>query len=862
MEVNSLDPPKAELNQFFDLINRGQFAEVLNQSSSALESFPKSWKLYNVQGFAKAGLGDLDGALASYQLALEIEPDQPGVYINMAVTLGKKGMIEESISSYDKALEIKPDNPEAYFNQGTTLAENGQLDRAAESFNRAIKVKPEHTKAWFNLGYILRTKLEHDEARKCYETILEIEGDSLDVHLNLGGVYHAQGKLGAALNSFRKSIQLSPNHAGAHNSIGVILQESGDSRGAIENYRLALQFNPNFAEANQNMGTALREIGELDLALEKYQAALLINPNVAQTHYNKGVALFDKGEIAKAKESYDRAIELEPGIAKYYYSRGLAFRFIGSPNAAIDDYKQALKLNPEYTDAFYNLGVCLQEYGLLHDASYNYRKVLTLEKDHAAALNALGSIQILTLDLLESSKNITRAVASRPEFAEAHYNLGTIYQMQGNPEIALQYFEKGYNVSGLSQRKDSQRKVVALKHFGRSGSMFFHSLFDGHREVVTIPGVYVKGWFDKTAWGKVAPNFSNKTWREILTDKLMNIYEPLFDSTSKKNVPGKPFGSTKWLAKESGFLEMGDNRDENFCLDQDHFKGIFLKLLREFEIVDEISCFNLFHEAFDEAFRKPKEAEQKGKKITLYHIHNPTPAEMMTLVQSYENCSSLYIVRHPIQNLESWMLSDWPTDEFGLGVWQNMVGKFGKMIFDLSSPFNKDAKAVRLEDVKSDPQYVMKEVADWLGISNDTALYTSDFCGLKYWGPTSKVTGPISGFDRKAIDQPIGRLFSERDIKVFEVIFWPFAKLFGYTEIRESEFRDKLHALESHLDRPFDFEERLYQELNVNASQLTELLPFKTMHRELRNAWQILEKEGTFLGMMQPLALPRDDPTK
>jgi len=862
MEAKSLDPSKTQLQKIFDLVSRGQFEEVLNQTASALESFPGSWRLYNVQGFARTELGELDEALASYRSALEIGPEQSSIHINMAVTLGKKGLLNEALDSYQKALEITPDNPEAYFNQGTTLAQSGQLDLAVENFNRVLQINPEHEKAWFNLGNILLQRREFEKARKCYETILGIAGDSVEVHLNLGITYRALGEHEQSLSSYQKVIQLNPKHAGAFNSVGVIQQESGDFQSAIENYKKALECSPKYPEALQNMGTALREIGELDLALGKYQEALLINPNVAQTHYNNGIALFDKGEILSAIKSYDNAIKLDINNARIYYSRGVACKLMENPNAAINDFRQALKLKPDYVDALYNLGLCFQDHALLNEARDCYQRLLSLENDHATALNALGSVQLLTLDLQVSAKNLKRAIELKPDFAEAYSNLGTIFQMQGKPETAFNYFKKGYGFNGLSQREDADQKLVALRHFGRSGSMFFHSLFDGHPEVATIPGVYFKGWFNKNAWERIAPNFSNERWRDLLIDKLMNIYEPLFDSNSKKNVPGKPFAGTEWLAKESGFLKMGANRDQNFCLDQCRFKENFLKLLNEFQFVDEISCFNLFHEAFDKSFRNSMQHNRENKKIIFYHIHNPSVVEMMNLVQSYKNCLSLYIVRHPIQNLESWMLSDWTTKEFSLPIWQNMVDKFGKLIFDLSSPLNENAKAVRLEDIKSDPKFAIREVANWLGIANDPTLYTSDFCGLKFWGPTSQETGPISGFDRGAIDQPIGRLFSEQDIEVFEIVFWPFAKLFGYTELSESKFKDKLSTLKSRLDRPFDFEKRLYKELDVDVGQLGELLPFKTMHRELKNAWQILEKEGTYLGMMKPLVLRSGDTKK
>ena len=73
MEAKSLDPSKTQLQKIFDLVSRGQFEEVLNQTASALESFPGSWRLYNVQALLERNLVARRG---SSKLSLALKSDQ------------------------------------------------------------------------------------------------------------------------------------------------------------------------------------------------------------------------------------------------------------------------------------------------------------------------------------------------------------------------------------------------------------------------------------------------------------------------------------------------------------------------------------------------------------------------------------------------------------------------------------------------------------------------------------------------------------------------------------------------------------------------------------------------------------------
>ena len=63
------------------------------------------------------------------------------------IALGKLGRLDDAIASYDKALEIKPDDHEAWYNRGVALGNLGRLDDAIASYDKALEFKPDDPSA-------------------------------------------------------------------------------------------------------------------------------------------------------------------------------------------------------------------------------------------------------------------------------------------------------------------------------------------------------------------------------------------------------------------------------------------------------------------------------------------------------------------------------------------------------------------------------------------------------------------------------------------------------------------------------------------------------------------------------------------
>ena len=51
--------------------------------------------------------------------------------------------MDEAIAQYQKALQIKPDNAEARNNLGNALLQKGRVDEALVQYQKALQIKPD-----------------------------------------------------------------------------------------------------------------------------------------------------------------------------------------------------------------------------------------------------------------------------------------------------------------------------------------------------------------------------------------------------------------------------------------------------------------------------------------------------------------------------------------------------------------------------------------------------------------------------------------------------------------------------------------------------------------------------------------------
>src|SRR5882724_7146749 len=110
------------------------------------------------RGIEKAKNGDLDGAIADFDRAAELDPKNDAPYYNRAQAKRLKNDTAGASADYTKAIELGSTNPAAYNNRGNARVENKDRDGAIADYTRAIELKPDYARAYYNRAILKKEK--------------------------------------------------------------------------------------------------------------------------------------------------------------------------------------------------------------------------------------------------------------------------------------------------------------------------------------------------------------------------------------------------------------------------------------------------------------------------------------------------------------------------------------------------------------------------------------------------------------------------------------------------------------------------------------------------------------------------------
>jgi tetratricopeptide (TPR) repeat protein len=222
--------------------------------------------------------GEYDEAVAEFQAAIELDPDDAGAHRNLGTAYLEQGKYEEAAAAYEKAIELDPDFGEAY----------GDL-----------------AGAYFNLGKLA-------EAVAAGEKGIELDPNYAMAYNNLGVVYGVQGNLDRAITLLRQAIQVDPDCADAHYNLGFAYESLGQAEEAIAEYQEAIRADADYTNAYENLGSVYARLGQLDEAIAWWKKTLEIEPDRASTHQNLGMAYAEQGKAEEAIVEFETYLQLQP----------------------------------------------------------------------------------------------------------------------------------------------------------------------------------------------------------------------------------------------------------------------------------------------------------------------------------------------------------------------------------------------------------------------------------------------------------------------------------------------------------------------------------------------------------------------
>ena len=124
------------------------------------------------RGRALLQLGKADEAIAAFQNAHELMPENLEPLYHLAALYAKKGELQTAVEKFSDACEIAPSNPDVWYNRGCAYAELSRYEEAESDFSRAIALRVDDYVYYHNRAVVKRKlgkrDADNDWIIRCY----------------------------------------------------------------------------------------------------------------------------------------------------------------------------------------------------------------------------------------------------------------------------------------------------------------------------------------------------------------------------------------------------------------------------------------------------------------------------------------------------------------------------------------------------------------------------------------------------------------------------------------------------------------------------------------------------------------------
>jgi TonB family protein len=164
--------------------------------------------------------GQIDAALAEYDQAAGLDPQNPVVYIFRANLHQEKKRNDLALADYNKALELSPQRPGFYLLRGQLYEKMGEDDKAIADYARAVELDKNEPSAYYSRAKLLGKKKLYNQAIEDYTRVISLRPNDEQAKKELQSVSEEKKEADAAAAKASQPMTGSQNTAGSSNTTG------------------------------------------------------------------------------------------------------------------------------------------------------------------------------------------------------------------------------------------------------------------------------------------------------------------------------------------------------------------------------------------------------------------------------------------------------------------------------------------------------------------------------------------------------------------------------------------------------------------------------------------------------------------
>ena len=280
--------------------------------------------------------------------------------------------------------------------------------------------------------------------------------------------------------SYRRARELEPNDAEIVFQLGLALARALEVEAARQVFTEVVRMDPRHAQALYMLARYARKFGaDLADAIQRYRAVLAVNPHHPKARVELGAILLGARNLPAAEEMFAFVLRESPNDSKALVGMARirekqrryeeALRLLDTVSSLTDPQAEVSALRAR----------CLKRLGKHEEAEKEFDRLRALSREDGALArfrreaheNASEPKRWLTYGALaykfrrfnEAREALEESVKLKPDFAQAHSILGTIYLTKKSPDRALAHIQKAIEL--LPERGEEYNNLgICLLH--------------------------------------------------------------------------------------------------------------------------------------------------------------------------------------------------------------------------------------------------------------------------------------------------------------------------------------------------------------------------------------------------------------
>lgn len=345
--------------------SRGQVSESQRQTAISLEQQGRNpeaevaWRAFlkvqpaNAEAYAHLGLLEArqehySEAVALYRKALALNPEMPGLRLNLGLSLFKAGELKQAIQTFDLLLKSQPPaSPEGQrLKTLIGMAHYGLQEYAAAIpyLKEATASDPQNLPFRLELAHsCLRTK-QYPCVLDVYHEILMLNAESAEADMLAGEALDEMNDHAGATQQFRAAVKANPQEPNVHFGLGYLLWTQSEYEEAAQEFQAELANVPNHSQALAYLADSNMKLNHPEVALPLIQKTIRIDPRVELAHLDLGILYVNDGRRDDALRELKVAAKLSPDDVSVHWRLGRLYQAMGRKDEANAEFQKTSSL--------------------------------------------------------------------------------------------------------------------------------------------------------------------------------------------------------------------------------------------------------------------------------------------------------------------------------------------------------------------------------------------------------------------------------------------------------------------------------------------------------------------------------------